>query len=116
MAIVAIVLSRPLSLLFVGYDAELCDMTTRGFVIFAFHFLICGFNIFGSAFFTALNNGVVSALISFLRTFAFQAVAVLILPRLFGLDGIWYALFVAEILAMAVTGWFYRTRRSQYHY
>ena len=116
MAIVAIVLSRPLSLLFVGYDAELCDMTTRGFVIFAFHFLICGFNIFGSAFFTALNNGVISAAISFLRTLVFQCLTVLILPIFLELDGVWLSIVVAEVGAVIVTASLLAAKKKKYGY
>ena len=116
MAVLAISLSRPLSLLFVGYDAELCAMTTRGFVIFAFHFLICGFNIFGSAFFTALNNGAISAAISFLRTLVFQCLSVLILPIFLDLDGIWLSIVVAEICSAAVSLGFLVAKKKKYGY
>ncbi len=116
MAALAIALSRPLSLLFVGYDAELCAMTTRGFVIFAFHFLICGFNIFGSAFFTALNNGVISAAISFLRTLVFQCLTVLILPIFLGLDGVWLSIVAAEIGASVVSLGFLAAKKKKYGY
>jgi Na+-driven multidrug efflux pump len=112
----AFLLARPLASLFVGRDPATLEMTVRAFRFYALSVLFSGFSIFGSAFFTALNNGIVSALISFLRTFAFQAVAVVVLPLIFGLDGIWYALFVSEVFAMAVTGYFYRAKRSTYHY
>ena len=95
-------LARPLSLLFVGYDAPLMNMTLHGFIIFSFSFLFSGVPIFGSSFFTALNNGLVSALISFLRTVLFQVAAVLLLPLWWGIDGIWGSLVVAEIAAAAM--------------
>ena len=93
----------PLSRIFVGYDAALCAMTTRGFQLYALSFLVVGFNIFGSAFFTALNNGAVSAVISFVRTLVFQLLSIWLLPVWWGLDGVWLAVVVAELLALAVT-------------
>ena len=99
-------LARPLSHLFVGYDPELLAMTQRAFRIFAFSFLFTGFAIFGSAYFTALNNGAVSAAISFARTLLFQVAAVLLLPLVWQLDGVWAATVAAELLAAAVAGAF----------
>ncbi len=96
-------LAYPLSYMYTGYDADLMDMTLHGFVIFAFSFLFAGFAIFGSAFFTALNDGLTSALISFLRTLLFQTAAVLILPEIWGLDGIWYSVIFAEAMAVLLT-------------
>ena len=116
MLISALLLARPLSLVFVGYDKALCDMTTRGFIIFSFGYLFAGFNIFGSSFFTALNNGVVSAVISFLRTLVFQVITVLILPLIFALDGVWYATVAAELLSLAVTLTFLIAMRKKYRY
>ncbi len=116
MTALGLVLAAPLSKIFVGYDIELYEMTRRGFFIYVFSFLLAGFNIFGSAFFTALNDGLVSALISFLRTLAFQVVAVLVLPIFFELDGIWYSVIVAEMLSLAVTGVFLVTKRKKYQY
>lgn len=116
MTVLGIVLAGPLSKIFVGYDAELFKMTKRGFVIYTLSFLIAGINIFGSAFFTALNDGLVSAIISFLRTLLFQVVAVLVLPVFFELDGIWYAVIVAELLAVVVTGVFLVIKREKYKY
>ncbi|MCM1244655.1 MAG: MATE family efflux transporter [Roseburia sp.] len=112
----AFVLSGTLAGIFVGYDAELFAMTVRGFRLYAVSFLICGINIYGSAFFTALNNGVISAAISFLRTLVFQFAAVLILPEFLGIDGIWLAIVAAELLAMAVTVLFFVKKRRVYHY
>ena len=116
MLILSEVLARPLSLLFVGYDQTLFDMTLKGFVIFSFSFLFSGIPIFGSSFFTALNNGLVSALISFLRTVLFQVVAVLLLPLVWGLDGIWISIVVAEVAAtlVAVVCWIVNKRRYRY--
>lgn len=108
--------TRPLTAIFVGYDAELWALTRRAFAIYSFSFLICGFNIFGSAFFTALGNGGVSAAISFLRTLVFQIITVLLLPMFWGLDGVWSAIVVAEGLALAVTIWFLVRLKGRYHY
>ena len=112
----AMLLAPFLSKVFVGYDAELFEMTKNGFRLYAVSFLIMGFNIFGSAFFTALNNGGVSAAISFLRTLLFQIVAVLLLPIWFGLNGIWISITVAEVMALIVTIVFFITKRKKYHY
>ena len=112
----AFVLAAPLAKVFVGYDAELFEMTKRGFEFYAVSFFLCGFNIFGSSFFTALSNGPVSAVISFLRTIVFQVAAVLVLPVFFGIDGVWASISVAELLALAVTGFFLVKLRSRYHY
>lgn len=112
----AMLLAPFLSKVFVGYDAELFEMTKNGFRLYAVSFLIMGFNIFGSAFFTALNNGGVSAAISFLRTLLFQIVAVLLLPIWFGLNGIWISITVAEVMALIVTIVFFITNRKKYHY
>ena len=98
----ALGLAQPLSRLFVGYDQALYGFTVRAFGIFAFSFLFTGFAIFGSAFFTALNNGLVSAVISFLRTLLFQVAAVLILPLFWQVDGIWAATVAAECMAALV--------------
>ena len=87
-----------------------------GFRIYCFAFLINGFNIYGSAFFTALNNGLLSALISFLRTLVFQMAAILILPLIFGINGIWYSITVAELLTLCVTATFIVRKRNTYHY
>ena len=108
------VLARPLARIFVGYDEELMDVTLHAFRIYSFTFLLCGVPIFGSSFFTALNDGLTSALISFLRTVVFQVAAVLLLPLLFGLDGIWYSLIVAELAAAAVTVFFWMKKREVY--
>ena len=99
----AVALAEPLSRIFVGYDPELLALTTRGFRLYSLSFLAMGFNIFGSAFFTALSNGVLSAAIAFLRTLLFQAAAIFILPLFLGLDGIWLAVTAAELLTLAVT-------------
>ena len=109
-------LANPLSGIFVGYDAALMEMTARGFVIYALSFLFCGFNIFGSSLFTALNNGLISALISFLRTLICQIAAVLLLPLVLGLDGIWWSVVVAEVTALLITGICTLKYRERYHY
>lgn len=109
-------LGKPLSNIFVGYDQKLLKLTLRGFEIYSFSFLFSGIAIYGSSFFTALNNGLISALISFLRTLVFQIAAVLILPILFGIDGIWVSIVIAELMAAVVTGLFLIGKRSKYHY
>lgn len=116
MTILGLLLSGVLAQVFVGYDGELMELTKRGFRIYCSAFLIMGFNIYGSAFFTALGNGLISALISFLRTLVFQVLAVLLLPVFLGLDGIWLAIVAAELLALAVTGSLLAGRRKKYHY
>ena len=116
MMFLALVLAGPLSQVFVGYDKELYELTKHAFRMFAFSFILAGVNIFASSFFTALNNGGVSAAISFMRTLVFQIVSVLVLPLFFGLDGIWYSITVAEILAFCVSLLFLIINRRKYHY
>lgn len=116
LATVAFSFAYPLAKLFVGSEPELLNMTVSAFRFYALSVLFSGFSVFGSAFFTALNNGAVSATISFLRTLLFQIACVLILPIFFGLNGIWYSLFVAEIFAMIVTFAFYIIKRKDYNY
>lgn len=110
------VLARPLSVLFTGYDTALLGLTLRGFFIFSFSFLFSGFSIFGSSFFTALNDGLTSALISFLRTLVFQTASVLILPVFFRIDGVWFSIVAAELSACIVTFLFLIGKRKKYQY
>lgn len=116
LTILAIVLSSPLAKLFVGYDEELYELTRHAFSLFAYSFLLAGFNIFTSSFFTALNNGAVSAAISFMRTLIFQTSSVLILPIFLGVDGIWWAITVAEVFAFILSLIFLFAKREKYHY
>ena len=116
LTVLAEVFSGPLVGIFVSYDAGLFEMTRHGFRLYALAFLMMGINVWGSAFFTALNNGAVSAAISFLRTLVFQIAAVLVLPLLLGVSGIWLAVVVAEALALAVTIFFLATKKKRYHY
>ena len=116
MMVSALLLAKPLSQIFVGYDQTLMDMTVRGFMIYSLSFLLCGFNIFGSSMFTALNNGLISALISFVRTLLCQIVAVMTLPLIFGLDGIWASVVAAELTALVLTTFFVLKYRKRYHY
>ncbi|MDD4729549.1 MAG: MATE family efflux transporter [Dysgonamonadaceae bacterium] len=116
MFVSAQLLSRPLSMLFVGYDQVLMGMTQRAIFIFSFAFLFSGVGVFGSSFFTAMNDGLTSALISFLRTLVFQISAVLVFPLIWGLDGIWLSIVVAEALAVVVTVLFFIGKRKKYHY
>ena len=116
MTTLALLLAMPLSLIFVGYDETLFNMTTRGFMMYSSSFIICGINIFASSFFTALNNGGVSAVISFLRTLVFQIIAVLVLPLILGLDGIWLSILLAEIMALIVAITCFVVFRKKYNY
>lgn len=116
MTIAAELLAYPLSKFFVGYDKELFEMTTFGFRIFSFAFLSMGIGIFSSAFFTALNDGLTSALISFLRTLFFQTTAILILPIYFKLTGIWFSVVVAEFLSLLLSIFFLVIKRKKYNY
>lgn len=109
-------LAKPLGSIFVSYDAELLDMTTNAIRLFALSYLISGINIFTSSFFTALNNGFVSAAISFLRTLVFQIAMIYILPAIIGINGIWLAVVVAEILALFVSIIFLVKNRKKYEY
>ncbi len=109
-------LGRPLAVLFVGYDQGLLDMTAHAFSIFSISFLFSGLAIFGSSFFTALNDGLTSALISFLRTLVFQCAAVVLFSCLWGLDGIWWSIVAAEVMAVAVTLAFLAGKRKKYGY
>ena len=116
MLLLAELFGTPLARFFVGYDAELLQLTARGFQIFSFSFLFAGLSIFGSAFFTALNDGLTSALISFLRTLVFQVAAVLLLPLIFGINGIWFSVVAAELVACAVSLIFIAAKRKKYGY
>ena len=116
LTIAARLLAAPLARLFVGYDAGLFELTSHAFRLFSWSFLLAGFNIFASGFFTALNNGAISAAISFLRTLVFQTSSVLILPLLLDVDGIWWAITVAEIFAFLISLIFLYLKRNKYHY
>ena len=110
------ILTVPLVKIFIGYDDTLLDMTISGFRIYAISFLFSGFNFFASAFFTALNNGVISAIISGMRTLVLESLCVLILPLIFGLNGIWGAIIVAEFLALLLSFLFFKHFRNRYGY
>ncbi len=112
----AMILARPLAKLFVGYDKELMDMTIHAFRLFATSFMLAYLNIFASSFFTALNDGVTSAIISFSRMLVFQLGAIMLLPLLLGLDGIWLSMTAAEILSLCVTVYFYFRYKTKFGY
>lgn len=109
-------LSSRMARMFVGYDAALMELTVSGFQIFALSFIFMGFAIYGSSFFTALNDGLTSAAISFLRTLVFQVAAVLLLPTIWDIDGIWMSIVVAEFMAVVLTAAFLAIKRRKYHY
>ncbi len=110
------ILAKPLSLIFVSYDRELLEMTIHAFTIFSFSFLLSGFSIFSSSFFTALNDGLTSALISFLRTMVFQSSTVMIFPMFWALDGIWISIVAAEVMATVVIILLLIGKQKKYHY
>ncbi|MBR6632741.1 MAG: MATE family efflux transporter [Clostridia bacterium] len=116
MFIFAELLAKPLSAIFVEYDRELFEITVRGFLIYSFSFLFSGIAIFGSAFFTALNDGLTSALISFLRTLLFQIIAIIVFPLIWELDGIWLSVVAAEIMTVMMTLLFLAVKGKKYNY
>jgi len=116
MSLLAQFLAHPLAVLYVGYDAELMQMTEKAFHIFAFAFILSGINIYTSSFFTALNNGAVSAAISFLRTLVCELLSVLLLPILRGTDGIWGSVGVAEVMAFIISMIFLVKNKAKYNY
>lgn len=113
---ISVAFARPLAGIFIGYDKTLLALTEHGLRLFSLAFIFCGYNIYGSAFFTALNNGVISAAISFMRTLVFQSAVVIVLPIFFKTDGIWFSLLVSELLAFAVTFAFIFAKRKVYNY
>ena len=116
MAGLSLLLAGPMSRLYVGYDAELCALTQRGFYVYSISFLFSGFAIYGSSFFTALNDGITSAAISFMRTLIFQVAAVLVLPIFLGVDGIWLSGVASEILAVVFVLFFILLKNKKYGY
>lgn len=116
MFIAAEIMAKPLSIIFVGYDQCLLELTLHAFRIYSFVFLFAGFTIFSSSFFTALNNGLISAAISFIRTLIFQIAAVVIFPLIWGLDGIWMSTVAAEIMSVIVAVLFLTAEKRKYHY
>lgn len=112
----AMILAKPLAMIFVAYDAELLELTKRALTIYSLSFLMSGFNIFASSFFTALNDGLTSALISFGRTLMFQVASVLLLPLIFDVDGIWAAVILAEGLALILSAACVIRNRKKYGY
>ena len=115
-ALVAQLFAVPLSMIFVSYDSELCDLTVHAFRVYSLMFVVTGVNIFSSAFFTALNNGPVSALISLLRTLVFEAGCVLMLPMIWEIEGIWWSVVVAEGITFVVALWLIYAHRRRYGY
>lgn len=116
MVLSAELLAYPLSKIFVGYDAGLFELTVSGFRIFGLSFGFMGFGIFASGFFTALNDGLTSALISFLRTLVFQSISIMLLPRIWGVDGIWISVVIAEFMSIILGSAFLIAKKKKYHY
>lgn len=116
MLLIVELFALPLAKIFVGYDKELLELTVNGFKLYGICYLISGINIYTSSFFTSLNNGLISGLSSFLRTFVFQIIAVIVLPLLFGLTGIWLSMLVAEVLSLTVNTIFFIKYKKRYNY
>jgi len=116
MVVAAELFTVPLAQIFVGYDSSLMELTVSGFRIFAMSFVFMGFAIFGSGFFTALNDGLTSALISFLRTLVFELASILLLPLVWGINGVWMSIVVAEFMAVALMVLLLYIKRKKYHY
>lgn len=112
----AILLARPIASVFVGYDAALLGMTTHAFTICATPFLVMWFNMYTSCFFTALNDGAVSAAISFMRALVLPVICIIVMPMLWKLDGVWYSLVGSEILGVFVSLYFLLSKRKKYRY
>lgn len=116
LAVAGFLLAHPMAKIFVGYDPELFDMTRTGLRLYSLGFVVTGINIFASSLFTDLNNGVISAIISFVRSFVFKTSTVLILPLFFGLDGVWLSMLASELLSLLLTLFFIVRKRGTYHY
>ena len=116
MTFIAEIIAGYLAGIFVSYDNNLLELTTEAIRIYAVSYLISGVNIFASSFFTALNNGVVSAVISFMRMFVFQIVMILLLPVVLGISGIWTAVIAAEVLSVVISVMFLVKNRKKYSY
>lgn len=116
LTVLAIALADTIASIFVGYDPTLCQMTTRAFRICAVPFLVMWFNIYASSFFTALNDGAVSAAISFVRSLVLPVICIIVLPMLWELDGVWFSLVASEVLSIAVSLVFLLGKRKKYHY
>ena len=116
MTLLALALAHPISKLYVGYNEELFQLTKNAFYIFSFSFVFSGFSIFASSMFTALGNGIISAVISFLRTLVFQLACVYILPLILGVNGIWLSMLIAEILSTLVAVILCITQKKKYGY
>lgn len=116
MTALGIGLAYPVSKIYVGYDDELFEMTKNAFYICSFMFMFAGFSMFASSMFTAFGNGLISALVSFLRTIVFQIAAVMVLPIFFGLKGVWLSTLIADILAMITSMIFVIVKRKKYGY
>lgn len=116
MTAASILFAKPVTAIFVGYDPELFALTSQGFLVYSLRYLFSSIVIFGSGFFTALGDGLTSAVISFLRAIVFQVASILLLPVLFGVDGIWLVGITAETLAVTVAAFFFWAKRDQFHY
>ena len=116
MSLISLALAEPLAFIFANDYPELLTLSTRAMQIYSATYFLAGFSMFGSGLFTALNNGLISALISFCRTLVFQLASVFVLPLIMGVDGIWVSIIVAEFLASAMTIIIVIIKRKKYDY
>lgn len=112
----SLLIARPLALIFVSYDTALMEFTIHAFTLYAVSFLFCGFSMYSSSLFTALNNGLVSALISFMRSLVFQIACVLVIPLVLGIDGIWLSTVFSELLSLILSFSFVFALKKRYGY
>ena len=116
MTLLAELFAKPLASIFVSYDKDLLNLTINAIRLYSLSYIISWFNIYASSFFTALNDGFISALISFLRTLVFQIIVILVLPELIGINGIWLSVLVAELLAFVVSLICFIKNKKKYEY
>lgn len=114
--ILAFPAAKPIARLFADGSAAVTEMSVRGIFIFAAAFLMMGFNLFASGFFTALNDGKTSAILSLFRTLIFLMLPLLILPELLSVDGVWLSMPAAEVLSILLSVYYFRHFKSKYHY
>ena len=115
-AAVSFLLTRPLVSVFASPDNPVYDLAVTGNRICSAALLFIGFNIFASGLFTALSNGVVSAVLAFSRSFVFMMITMIVLPRIMGVNGIWLATPAAELMALALSAFMFSKYRKRYKY
>lgn len=116
MTLLAEIFAKPLASIFVGYDKDLLNLTINALRLYSLSYIVSWFNIYASSFFTALNNGFVSALISFARTLVFQVIVILVLPKIIGINGIWLSVLIAELLSLIISVTCFIKNKKKYEY